>query len=64
MWSFGQHDDHFPDRFDKAAIWGRKNKMEKDNKAFWQRFAKLYGPVMEESGAHSIGTSAGRFGPI
>ncbi len=25
--------------------------METDNKAFWQRFAKLYGPVMERSGA-------------
>lgn len=25
--------------------------MEKDNKRFWQRFAKLYGPVMEKSGA-------------
>jgi len=25
--------------------------MEPDNKAFWQRFAKLYGPVMERSGA-------------
>lgn len=25
--------------------------MGTDNKAFWQRFAKLYGPVMEKSGA-------------
>ncbi len=25
--------------------------MKTDNKAFWQRFAKLYGPVMERSGA-------------
>ncbi len=25
--------------------------MRTDNKAFWQRFAKLYGPVMERSGA-------------
>ncbi len=24
--------------------------MRTDNKAFWQRFAKLYGPVMERSG--------------
>ncbi len=27
------------------------DKMKTDNKAFWQRFAKLYGPVMERSGA-------------
>ncbi len=25
--------------------------MKKDNKDFWQRYAKLYGPVMEKSGA-------------
>ena len=25
--------------------------MKTDNKAFWQRFAKLYGPVMERNGA-------------
>ncbi len=37
--------------------------MKKDNKDFWQRYAKLYGPVMEKSGAKLYRDVCGRIRP-
>ncbi len=37
--------------------------MENDNKSFWQRFAKLYGPIMEKSSSRLYRGICGRIRP-
>lgn len=38
--------------------------MENDNKSFWQRFAKLYSPIMEKAAPAFTEISATGFVPI